>query len=129
MHRAEARQYLVVLSATDGLVTALVADLLNSDIAAARLTAIELLPQLQGLLSEDVAQKLAIVMWDDWDAEVGLFEICAGMEPLNSAAVPERLTPDPALALCLLLGPYKSVCNAIEIAPWQPCSRRHYHAA
>lgn len=129
MHRAEARQYLVVLSATDGLVTALVADLLNSDIAAARLTAIELLPQLQGLLSEDVAQKLAIVMWDDWDAEVGLFEICAGTEPLNSAAAPERLTPDPALALCLLLGPNKSVCNAIEIAPRQPCSRRHYYAA
>jgi hypothetical protein len=73
MHRTEARQYLVVLSATDGLVTALVADLLNSDIAAARLTAIDLLPQLQGLLSEDVAQKLAIVMWDDWDAEVRPF--------------------------------------------------------
>lgn len=50
--------------------TALVADLLNSDVAAARLTAIRLLPELQGLLSEDVAHKLGVLMWDDWDPEV-----------------------------------------------------------
>lgn len=68
--KAEASQIIVELAKHHEVVLAVLYELLNDEKAAARLAAVELLPQLPGLLSFDVAQKLSVIMWDDVDADV-----------------------------------------------------------
>lgn len=48
--------------------------LLSSDEHRYRLIAVKLLPSLAGYVSEGVAAKLQVLLWDDWSEEVVLLQ-------------------------------------------------------